>query len=147
MADEMRRLQWSLPKVKSELFFSKAGKDSQRQLKTAHKHLKKSFSKGMPPILSVRRFVLRDGHWQSIHGHFVVLTAMPERLGKGAKQFSIQFVDPIGAKPYLASITMVEKEGALPCLTILCPSSSVGKSQFKGSEAHALGLAGAIGAW
>lgn len=147
MADDMRRLQWNLPKVKSQLFFSAAGSDSQHQLELAHKRLKKSFSKGLPPILSIRRFVLREGHCQSVHGHFVVLTALPEQLTKGQKEFPIQFLDPIGAKPYTASITLTEKAGFLPCLTINCPSSSIGKPQVKGSEVHALGLAGAIGAW
>ena len=147
VADEMRQLQWSLPKVKSELFFANPGKDSTRQLKTAHKRLKKSLQKGLPPILSVRRFVFRNGQWQSIQGHFVVLTAMPERLASGSTSFPIEFNDPSGAKSYRGFITASSPEAAVPCLILSCPDSPVGKSLVRSGEATALGLSGALGAW
>lgn len=147
MAEEMRKIQWTLPKVKSELFFATPGKESVNQLGQAHKRLSKSFQKGMPPILSVRRFVLRKGHWQGVQGHFVVLTAMPSQLDRGSTSFPVHFVDPLGAKTFSGTITIANSETSLPCLVLNCPASTIGKSAIQGGEQHALGLAGAIGAW
>ncbi|MGJ8723539.1 MAG: hypothetical protein ACSHYB_03190 [Roseibacillus sp.] len=147
IAEEMRKLDWKLPKVKSELFFATPGKDSNRQLQTAHKRLRKSFQKGLPPILSIRRFVLRNGQWQSMQGHFVLLTAMPERLTPGTSSFPVEFVDPFGAKTYRGTINAADENKALPCLILICPSNPVGKSAVRAGEATALGFSGAIGAW
>ena len=147
MAQEMRALTWGLPKVKSELYFADPGRESEANLVKAHKHLRKSFKKGLPPILSVRRFVMRDGQWQGIHGHFVVLTAMPEKLARGSKTFAIEFVDPIGAKSYRGEIRAPDATASLPSLVLVCPTSTVGKAEVKKGERSALGLTGAIGAW
>ena len=147
VAEDMRKLDWKLPKVKSEFFFAAPGKESTRQLQTAHKRLKKSFKKGLPPILSVRRFVFRNGQWQSIQGHFVVLTAMPDRLASGSTSFPVEFVDPSGAKTYRATVTAADQQNTVPCLILNCPNSPVGKSLVRAGEPTTLGFSGAIGAW
>lgn len=147
MANEMRKLHWKLPKLKSELFFATPGPKSEISLNQAHKRLQKSLKKGFPPLLSIRRFVLRKGQWQSVHGHFVVLTAMPDKLTRGTRTFPIEFVDPIGAKTYRAEITASDRNNTLPSLILSCPSNAIGKSQVKSGEQHALGLTGAIGSW
>ncbi|MDQ8189520.1 hypothetical protein [Roseibacillus persicicus] len=147
MAEDMRKIHWTLPKVKSELFFSAPGSESVGQLKLAHKRLSKSFDKGMPPILSVRRFVLRKGIWQSVHGHFVVLTAMPSKLNRGETSFPVTLVDPVGAKSFVGTVTIADSRTSLPCLILNCPTNPVGKTAVQSGERHALGLAGAIGAW
>ena len=147
VADEMRKLVSRLPQIRSELFFATPGKESDRQLKTAHKRLKKSFKKGFPPILSVRRFVFRNEQWQGIEGHFVVLTAMPDRLARGSTSFPVEFVDPTGAKTYRGVIMASGPESAVPCLILHCPDSPVGKPLVRSGEATALGFTGAIGAW
>lgn len=147
MVAEMRNLDWTLPKTKSELFFAAPGKASHRQLGIAHKRLQKSFQKGLPPILSVRRFVLRNGQWQSVHGHFVVLTAMSDQVHRESTSFSVEFVDPSGAKTYRGTISSSNDTSSLPCLILNCPTNSIGKSQVRSGETHALGFSGAIGAW
>lgn len=147
MAAEMSELNWSARKPRGELFFAASGKDSQKMLFTAHQRLAKSLKKGLPPILSVRRFVHRRGQWQSVHGHFVVLTAMPEKLPRGSVAFPIQFCDPQGAKQLSATVTISQNKESLPCLTLLSLASKIGSSQVRGGETSALGLAGAIGVW
>lgn len=147
MAEEMRKLEWSLPKIRSELFFASPGRESQRQLAIAHQLLRKSMQKGLPPIISVRRFVLRNNQWQSVHGHFVVLTALPEKLPRGSSSFPVEFVDSTGAKTYRGAIRVSDSETSLPCLVLDCPSSSIGKAQLKAGEQSALGFSGAIGTW
>lgn len=148
MAVEMSQQNWAARKPKGEFFFAASTKDSQQTLATAHKRLAKSLQKGLPPILSVRRFVHRSGQWQSVHGHFVVLTAMPKKLPRGSASFPVQFCDPEGAKILSGTVSLSQSEsGGLPCLTLLAPASQIGKSQVKGREENALGLAGAIGVW
>lgn len=147
MAEDMRKLEWSLTKVQSDLFFAAPGQESLGQLHQAHKRLQKSLKKGLPPILSVRRFVFRKGHWQSVHGHFVVLTAMPAKLSRGALSFPIEFVDPIGAKSYRGQVSFADTDSGLPSLVLVCPSSSIGKPQTSSGERSSLGLTGAIGTW
>lgn len=147
MAEGMRELNWNLPKLKSELYFAAPGPKSQGNLSQAHGRLRKSFKKGFPPILSVRRFVLRDNQWQSIHGHYVVLTAMPDKLHRGANSFEVEFVDPMGAKTYRGKITSANTANSLPSLVLDCPASAIGKPLVKGGEQNALGFTGAIGAW
>ena len=144
MADEMRQLHWSLPKLKSEFFFSAPGAESEAHLKLAHKRLRTSLKKGFPPLLSVRRFVLRDNQWQSVHGHYVILVAMPKKIAWGSQSFAVEFIDPTGAKTYRGEITT---SNTLPSLILTCPTSAIGKSEIKLGEQNALGLAGAIGAW
>lgn len=147
MAAGMSELNWSARKPRGELFFAAPGRDSQGMLATAHKHFAKSLKKGLPPILSVRRFVHRGGQWQSVHGHFVVLTAMPEKLPRGSAAFPIQFCDPQGAKQLGGTVTISQNKEGLPCLTLLSLTSKIGSSQVRGGEPSALGLAGAIGVW
>ncbi len=147
MADEMRQLKWGLPRMKSQLYFAQGNKESSRQLALAHKHLRQSLQKGFPPILSVRRFVRRNQQWQSVHGHFVVLTALPEKVAKGSASFPVQFVDPSGARTFQGTIQIADPAAPLPCLVLDSPNNSMGKKSVRKGEANAIGLSGAIGAW
>lgn len=148
MAGEMRKLNWGLSGIDSELFFAAPGPQSAPLLRTAHQRLAKSLKKGLPPILSVRRFVLREGQWQSVHGHFVVLTGIPTKLAKGDSSFPIEFVDSTGARSYRGEIRLSDTTTtSLPCLVLHCPSSAIGKRQIRSGERSALGFSGAIGTW
>ena len=144
MAEEFRKLQWNLPKLKSELYFASSEAESQAHLKLAHKRLSKSLKKGFPPILSIRRFVYRNDQWQSIHGHFVVLTAMPSKLTDGSNQFAIEFNDPAGAKVYQGQISASQ---SIPSLILQCPTNTIGKNLVRKGEKQALAFTGAIGVW
>ena len=147
MAEEMRKLHWNLPKIKSELFFTPPGNESKRQLNSAHKRLRKSLKKGFPPILSIRRFAYRDGQWQSVHGHFVVLTALPDKIARDSRSFPVEFVDSTDAKRYRGVMTAADESSPLPCLVLDCSASAIGKNYIRSDEKHTLGFAGAIGAW
>ncbi len=147
IANEMKGRNWKLPAIESEFFFTNSPADAERQLRLAHKRFKKSLKKGLPPIISIRRFVLREKQWQSVHGHFVVLNALPSRLPRGAKSFPIHFIDPIEAKRYEAEVTILPGEQLLPCLFLDCGENKVGRKHVQKNEKNVLGLAGAIGIW
>lgn len=145
---EMTRLSWKAPRTKSELFFLNQDGQEERLLRKTHQRLAKSFKKGLPPILSIRRFVFRDGYWQSVHGHFATLTAMPSKLSRGSRAFSVRYLEPLGAVEVTATIILPGPEERLfPCLILVAPDSQIGAREVKGGEATHLALAGAIGAW
>lgn len=148
ISSEMSSLSWRAPRTHGELLFlNQDGKD-ERILKSTHKRFAKSFKKGFPPILSVRRFVFRQGYWQSVHGHFVTLTAMPSQLPRGSKSFPIRYLDPTGAKELTAVIALpTDREALFPCPILSSPGNTIGVREVQANEASHLALAGAIGAW
>ena len=148
MAIEISQLNWSRAQPKNEFFFANSPKESQKALRLAHKRLSKSFKKGFPSILSVRRFVVRNEQWQSVQGHFVVIVAMPSKLPRNSTSFPITFIDPYGAKRMNGTVSIAQgTSDKLPCLTLVSPNSKIGKSSIRPGETTALGLAGAIGIW
>jgi hypothetical protein len=148
MSREMAALQWNASKPEGELFFLQHNSRDQKLLQSAHQRLAKSLRAGFPPILSVRRFTFRQGYWQSVHGHFVTLTAMPSKLPRKGRSFPIRLLDPIGAKERTATITLPKKESAaFPCFILKAPGNKIGTRDVKNGEANHLALAGAIGVW
>lgn len=148
MSQEMSALDWKAARTQGELLFlNQDGKD-ERILRKTHKQLAKSFKNGLPPILSLRRFVFRQGYWQSVHGHFVTLTAMPSKLPRGSRSFSIRYLDPTGAREMSASISLpTASEPNFPCAILTSPDNTIGSSEVRAGEINHLALAGAIGAW
>src|SRR5690606_36674944 len=59
MANEMTRGLY-LPEVREELFFIQPKESQEKLLKRVHGRLEKSLDKGLPPVISLRRFVLRS---------------------------------------------------------------------------------------
>jgi hypothetical protein len=148
MSREMSDLRWDAPKPKGELFFLQQNSRDHKLLRTTHQRLAKSLRAGFPPILSVRRFVYRQGYWQSVHGHFVTLTAMPSKLPRNNRTFTIRFLDPLGAKPMTALIALPgPNEKGFPCFLVEAPGNKIGTRDVKNREQHHLALAGAIGVW
>ena len=101
MANEMRA-PYFLPKLKNEILTLRSKEPKTKLLKRSHGYMAKSFKKGLPPIISIRRYAYRyhssvgQKSWWPIRAHFVVVTEIPKKLPKGAQTFKIRYVDPYG---------------------------------------------------
>jgi hypothetical protein len=67
------------------------------QARRIHRLLADSLAAGMPPLLSIRSFSVRevDGkkQWQSVLGHWVTVVDVQPELGDGEQGFRLGFVD------------------------------------------------------
>ncbi len=148
MAQEMAQLAPSTSRIRSELHFFSTTRQQAKALSTVHKQLSKSMKRGLPPILSIRRFTWQNQTWQSVYGHFVVLVAIPEKFPRKATSFPVAFLDSEGSKVYQAEITLASPtDSALPCLQLSCPSNKIGQAFVPSGNVHTLGLTGVIGTW
>ncbi len=142
-----------LPLIQQEIFFRQSGETPEKLLKRAHQRFEKSLSKGLPPIISLRRYALRNGHWIVLDAHFVTLSALPKKLEKGATSFPITYIDPWGGKIQQGAIAipdqpiLAEVAEESPCLEAQFPQASVGKKFIKSGEKNALTIAAALGRW
>jgi len=142
-----------LPAVVQDDLFLRRGETAEALLRRTHQRLEKSLSKGIPPLLSLRRFVLRGGKWIPLQGHFVTVTAVPRKLGRDARGFSFQYLDPWGGKrgqgefrlpagPLLAAAGQIS-----PCLETLVPDANIARKEVRRGEITAVIPAAAIGRW
>lgn len=143
-----------LPPLKYEILTLKDNETREKLLKRSHSRLAKSLNKGLPPIISVRRFAHRYNRevgaksWWPIRGHFVVVTEVPKLLVKGATSFPITYVDPYGGFVHQGELrTATGMFTHSPFLSAHLPKSGVGKSFLKAGEPTALTLAAILGCW
>ncbi|MEM9081004.1 MAG: hypothetical protein AAGC74_09970 [Verrucomicrobiota bacterium] len=144
MISELAALDWKLPKTRTQLLFTSQTDSPAQQFRLAHKQARTSLKKGFPPILSIRRYVLRDGHWTSVHGHFIVLTAMPTKITRSTNRFPIRYCDPQGGNQWDGSLSFA-KDFSCPVLDL--PAARVGKPLIKPGEQSRIGLTALIGAF
>lgn len=146
-----------LPKVGYEVLFLKPRESQQDLLGRVHGRLDKSLAKGLPPVVSIRRFVQRKGSWNVIEGHFVTIVSIPRKLEKGATSFPVTYLDPWGGRRCEGRIAISDK-GFLsgnqpgdpmlaPCLEAVFPQALVGKSKVAKGEASVLTVSAAVGRW
>ena len=142
-----------LPAVTQENLFLRRGEQPDALLRRTHLRLEKSLSKGIPPVLSLRRFVLRDGKWIPLQGHFVTVTAVPRKVGRGEESFRFTYLDPWGGKrgegefrvpagPILASAGQVS-----PCLETNVPEVNIAKKEVRRGEITVVIPAAVVGRW
>lgn len=153
MANEMRSAHF-LPKVKNSILTLKSDESKAKLLQRSHQHMAKSLKKGLPPIISIRRYAYRynstvgQPSWWPIRAHFVVVTELPETLTKGAQSFKIRYVDPYGG--YTRNGTISAATGDFihsPFLIANFPHTSVGGYLLKAGEKSELSLCAIIGRW
>lgn len=151
-ANEMNRPLY-LPMLVQDGLFLSGREKPEALLERTRERLDKSLSKGVPPLLSLRRFVLRKGVWVPIQGHFVTVTAVPRKITKGESGFRISYFDPWGGKrcegylklpdqPVLAAAGKVS-----PCLVAELPAANIGKNEVHQGETTAVIPASVIGRW
>lgn len=154
MANEMTMGKY-LPLLSEEVFFPKTGETPEKLLRRIHARLSTSLAKGLPPVLSIRRYSLRGkpSQWTLIEAHFVTITSIPKRLDRGARSFDVSYLDPWGGRRCQGSLAipaqalLAAPDGGGGCVEALFPASAVGKSKLKRGEKSALAAAAAIGRW
>jgi len=145
----------ALPIVEQEVLFLKPGETQEKLLKRVHYRLNTSLSKGLPPVLSLRRYAKRaaTGQWTVLDAHFVTLTSIPAKLGKGDRSFPVTYLDPWGGKSCEGSISITNRAvladaaGSSPCLEADFPQAAVGKKLLRPGEPTALTVAAVLGRW
>ena len=158
MANEMRIGQY-LPAVSAEVLFLNARETPQQLLRRVYQRLDTSLAKGLPPIVSLRRYALRRQpgssapQWVVIDAHFVTLTALPGKLDRSARGFAVSYLDPWGGKRCQGSIgipeqaVMADAAGNSFCLEANFPQTPAGKDLRRSGEKTVLAAAAAIGRW
>lgn len=142
-----------LPLVSQEVLFRKSGENPEELLKRTHGYFATSLEKGLPPLLSLRRYVLRKGDWTILDAHFVTLISVPKKLEKGSTSFEIAYIDPWGGKIRNGTIgipsrpVLAGEVAESPCLEANMPTALVGKKLLRAGEVSTLTLAGVIGRW
>jgi hypothetical protein len=156
IANELTRGHY-LPQLSQEILFTTDRETPEKLLRRAHRILATSLEKGLPPILSLRRYTRRvqngTPQWIVLDAHFVTLTRLPRKLGKNDRSFPVSYIDPWGGKSCQGTIALPESPvladhaAASPCLVAHFPQASVGKKLARPGETSALTLAAALGRW
>lgn len=157
MANEMIAGQY-LPQLSQEVFFLQPGETPGKLLQRIYQRFDTSLAKGLPPVVSLRRFVWRQAsgkapQWLVIDAHFVTLTAIPRVLDKNARSFPVSYIDPWGARRCQGSIgipgpaVFANAAGHPSCMEADFPHTSVAKKLVRRGELSVLAVAAAIGRW
>lgn len=140
-----------VPQVRSEVLVLSKREDHRKLLVRAHERLAKSLKKGLPPIVSLRRMAYSASQgenpgWRVVHGHFVVVVALPGKLNRKDTSFPIRYVDPWGGR-ILDGRIRADGATGFPSLLASVPSSKVGVDRVRKSERSIVTLSAAIGAF
>lgn len=156
IANDLTRGQY-LPQITQQVLFRQPGETPEKLLRRVHRLFNTSMAKGLPPVISLRRQVLRtrDGtpQWTVLDAHFVTLTSLPRKLDKHARSFPVTYIDPWGGKLRQGSITIPNRPllaatvGNSPCLQADFPTAAVGSKLVRRGETSALAAAAALGRW
>jgi hypothetical protein len=153
MANEMRA-PYFLPKIKYEVLIAESRESRTALLKRSHSRISKSLRRGLPPIISIRRYAYQfnqkvgQNSWWPVRAHFVVVTEIPKKLPRNATSFKIRYIDPYGG--FVRDGTIHTNTGEFkncPFLSTSMPNTSVGKSLVKPNEQTLLTFTSIIGTW
>jgi len=140
-----------LPRVSEETLFLKTGESQGSFLRRVHSRLAGSISSGFPPILSIRRFVKRDGQWIAIQGHFVTITSVPGAVASTQTSFPVKYIDPWGGHFREGSIAinprsfMTTDPATNPNLEAVFPTVIAGKRPVRTGEETVLAVSAVLG--
>lgn len=152
IANEMIRGKF-LPQLSQEVLFRNPRESREKLLQRVHARFNTSLEKGLPPVISLRRFVKRGQTWTALDAHFVTVISVPRKLEKGSTGFPVSYIDPWGGKICEGSIALparavlAEDAAESPCLEAVFPQASVGRKLVRKGEASTLTLAAALGRW
>jgi hypothetical protein len=147
-----------LPLMSQEVLFSKPRENQKKLLARVHRRFETSLEKGLPPVVSLRRYVHRSGksgpaEWVVLDAHFVTITAVPHKLEPGAGSFPVTYIDPWGGKICQGFIRIPDR-GVLatdpadsPCLEAVFPEALVGRKSVRPGETDALTVVAVLGRW
>jgi hypothetical protein len=143
-----------LPEVRHEVLIANSIESTARQLARTHRHLETSLARGLPPMLSIRRYALRRNaagveEWTAIDSHFVTVLETPRRLPRNAEAFSISYIDPWGGGTHAGEIRVpTDFSGVItPFLEARFPAAKVGRDRVRPGERTTLVVSAVIGRW
>lgn len=93
---------------------------------TTYRQLAQSLRRGFPPIISLRRYA----GTQVIDSHFVTVLQVPDQLPADATSFSMDYLDPLGARKCQGKIH-IPQNSPTPLLADL-PLTPVGRQRTMG---------------
>jgi len=144
----------SLPKIKYEILTRKPGGNQNKLLQRSHDRISSSLKKGLPPILSIRRYAYRYSKevggksWWPIRAHFIVVIEVPKKIPLNAISYPFKYVDPFGGFTRTGTInTDTASFTDSPFLSATMPGALIGKSFVKAGEETILTYSAIIGRW
>lgn len=153
IGNEMRS-PYFLPTLKYDVMTQRPKESRSALLNRIHARFAKSFKKGLPPTISIRRYAYRyhpqvgQKSWWPIRAHFVVITEIPAKIPRDATSFTVKYIDPFGG--FKRQGTIRTDTGAFsncPFVQADFPTASVGKKFIKSGEKNILTLSAILGAW
>lgn len=141
-----------LPSLKGEVLLPDGDESTRHLLARAHGRFAKSFRNGLPPIVSVRRQVLRKSiggklSWLTVESHFITLLRIPGTLDDSANSFVFDYLDPWGGKRFSGTLSLPPADAAACGLSLDLPSTPVGKKLVEKGERSLVTLSAVIGSW
>lgn len=127
-------------KPTTESLIRKGRESPERQLDRLHDRLRDSLKRGFPPVLSLRRYVLRGGEWRTLEGHFVTVVMVPEKLPRGASEFPFTYFDPWGGRKCRGvfglpqSGVLADPDGSSPFLEARVPEARISRDKVRSGE-------------
>ncbi len=140
-----------LPAISEETLFLKTGESQRAHLHRVRSLMARSLHAGFPPILSIRRFVKRNGQWTAIQGHFVTITSIPGNIASTEPSFPVKYVDPWGGNFREGTIAingnafMGDDPARNPNLQAVFPTAIVGKRLVRSGEDTVLAVSAVLG--
>ena len=141
------------PAPRTESLLRTSRESPEKLLRRTHKRLRNSLKEGFPPVLSLRRYVLREGNWQTVQGHFVTVVRVPDKLDRKANSFTFTYFDPWGGMKQSGTLRistigiLADASGTSACLIADAPKARVGKSKVRSNESSEIIPALVIGHW
>ena len=141
----------ALPPINHKTYFLEPRESQWSHLRRIHADLASSLGRGFPPILSIRRFVERNGSWIAVQGHFVTIVSVPVAPNSGQTSFEVRYIDPLGGKLLKGNIAItsdsflgqsVEKA---PNLEAIFPDFTAGKRSVRPGEKSYLAVSAGLG--
>jgi hypothetical protein len=147
-----------LPLMSQEVLFLKPGESQKKLLGRIHQRIQTSLVKGLPPVVSLRRYVHRGqkgkpAEWVVLDAHFVTITSVSRRLERNATSFPVTYADPWGGKIRQGDImipvrsVLAGKPEDSPCLETAFPQAGVGKKSVRPGESSTLTVVAILGRW
>lgn len=144
-----------LPALEESILFLKPGESLRQLLQRGHTLMYQSMAKGLPPVISIRRYVLRhqttgSATWMPLDAHFVTLRTIPAELDKDAASFQLSYIDPWDAAIHKGEIRtspqpiLAGERGSSPCLEAVFSEFTLGSSRVRPGERTVVILAAAI---
>ena len=142
---------YMLPAISQETLFLKPGESQGAFLLRVRSRLARSLDAGFPPILSIRRYVKRNGQWTAIQGHFVTITSIPGAFASNQSSFEVGYIDPLGGnfrrgKIAISPIPFLGQDAdGNPNLEAVFPESTAGKRLVRTGEESFLAISAVLG--